>query len=133
MKHTLTAILTIVLCLSSACGSHSADIPDRPSGETPTSPELDDDAMRISGEALTMNYDDAGILFSITNDGVISAIRLADDTRFEFDPAKPSLTVNGSAIRLKSSEIAKQTDDCRWYRLVTSDRGKEIYIVINKL
>lgn len=133
MKHLLLFILAIVLCMSSSCGRHSVDIPDRPSVEKPTSPELDDDAMRICGEALTLRYDDGGILFTTTNEGIVSAIRLSDESRFEFDPAKQLLTVNGSVIRLKTAEIAKQNDVCRWYRLVTADRDKEIYIVVNGL
>lgn len=129
----MIAVFAVVL---TACGSSDSpertDRPDRP--ERPTEKgdgELDDDAMRISGEVLTLRYDDGGVLFSRTADGVISAVRLADDMRFEYDPSGPSFEVNGRNIVLSSARLERKAGDTEWHRLVIADGNKTVYVVVD--
>lgn len=125
-------ILTLSLLLVFAgCSHRSYEMPERPSSGEPDDPELLDDGMRISGEVLSMRYDDCGILFSITPEGKISAVRLADDIGFVFDPAGPALSVNGKAVGLDSAEMIKEADGCKWFKLITAGGRQKIYIVVS--
>ena len=129
MKALVTLIITILL--ASCSHSYSNAPVNRPGApETSESAELADYSMRISSPMLTLRYDDGGILFSLDDDGKISAVRLSDDCRFEFDPAAPSLRVNGSTIPLACATLAKENNGCRWYRLTSPDSPAPIYIVI---
>lgn len=127
----LLTTLLIALLLT-ACGHNDNNAPvDRPGATEETeSPELSDNSMRISSSLLTMRYDDGGILFTRNDDGSVSAVRLSDDCRFEFDPSKPSLRINGAAVPLADARLAKENDGCRWYRLQPSDSKEPTYIVI---
>lgn len=130
----LITLLTALLL--TACGHNDNNIirVDRPGATEETeSPELSDNSMRISSSLLTMHYDDGGILFSRDDNGSISAVRLSDECRFEFDPSKPSLRINGADIPLASATLAKENGGCRWYTLLPSDRTEPIYIVISGL
>lgn len=133
LKIDVIIIAFVCSLISVSCARHSIDIPERPANETENEPELNDDAMRISGEVMTLRYDDGGVLFCRTADGIISAVRLADDISFLFDPVTPSLKINSTDIRLESATLAKESANCQWYRLVTADRHKNIYIVVNGL
>lgn len=132
MRSLTILILSVILA---ACNHHDNNVPvNRPGTAEPVeSPELADGSMRISGPVLTMRYDDGGILFSHGDDGTVSAVRLSDEARFEFDPSKPSLRVNGVEIPLTTAETVKETDACRWFRLTTPDHQDPIYIVIEGL
>ena len=129
MKALVTLIFIILLV---SCSHSYSNAPvDRPGApETSENAELDDYSMRISSPMLTLRYDDGGILFCLDDDGTVSAARLSDDCRFEFDPSTPSLRVNGATIPLASATLAKENNDCRWYRLTTPDSPDPIYIVI---
>ena len=107
-------------------------MPERPSSGEPDDPELLDDGMRISGEVLSMRYDDGGILFSITPEGKISAVRLADDIGFVFDPTGPALSVNDKAVGLDSAEMIKEADGCKWFKLIAAGGRQKIYIGTQK-
>lgn len=129
----LTIIAATILLV--ACSHNEKSLPDdRPGDPVPAdNPELADNSMRITGPLLTLRYDDGGILFSRDNNGMVSAVRLSDEARFEFDPAKPSLHVNGAEIILSAAETLKEKDGCRWYRLTTSDTSQPTYLVISGL
>lgn len=129
MRLIITLLITLLL---TSCSHNENPVPPvRPGvAEETESPELSDNSMRIYSPLLTMRYDDGGILFSRDDDGTVSAVRLSDDCRFEFDPSKPSLRINGATIPLTSAELAKETDGCRWYRLLTYDSKEPTYIVI---
>ena len=84
-------IITAVLTVAAACSKHTVEPPQRPSSEPDISSELLDASTRIDGPLLTLRYDDGGILFSRSSDGVISGVRLNDGIEFEYDPAAPLL------------------------------------------
>lgn len=131
--------ITAVLALAAAsCNTSSSLEPDDRPGEnndieTDDQIELTDDAMRITGASVSLVYDDGGVIFSEENSGLVSAIRLADGFKVEFDPNAGKLYVNGSEIRLKSSELVKTDGGCRWYKLIVEADGFPIFIVLNDL
>ncbi len=115
--------------LMASCGGRKDEPHDRPGKEPAVNPELADASMRISGSLLTMRYEDGGILFSRDSKGVISAVRLSDECRFEFDPSLPSLRINGGDVPLVSAELLQQKDGCSWHRLTVSGENEVVYIV----
>lgn len=122
-------IITAVLTVAGACSKHTVEPPQRPSSEPDISPELLDASTRIDGPLLTLRYDDGGILFSRSSDGVISGVRLSDGIEFEYDPAAPSLKINGVTAELHSARLVQCKDGVEWHQLTLSDRKTDIFIV----
>lgn len=128
MKRLQTAILTAMMLTS--CGGHHPETPERPGTGQTVSPELSDGSMRICGSLLTLSYDDGGILFSRNSNGVISAVRLADECRFDFDPSVPELKVNGVAVGLAGASPVQEKESAIWYRLDLTAVDDPVYIII---
>lgn len=129
---TITYFIGLIIALVSvSCSSRGLGDLDRPSSEPIENPQLKDAGMRICGEPLTLNYDDGGILFSRSDDGTISAVRVDDGVGFDYTPAASRLLINGVEIGLSSSEIVKKDGATEWHRLIMSDRKTEIYIVVS--
>lgn len=124
-------IYLLVLILSVSCSSRSLGDLDRPTSSPREDQQLKDASMRISGEPLTLNYDDGGILFSRSDDGVISAVRLYDGVGFDYTPDPPALLINGVQTELSSGEIIKNDGATEWHKLTLADRKTEIYIVVS--
>lgn len=123
--------LTLGLLLA-ACSNHSDTVIERPGGQPVSETALLDGAMRIESSQLTLRYDDGGILFNKDINGTISAIRLADDARFTFNPDAPTLSINGVSIAVARSEEAKRQDATTWYRITTDNASDaKVYIVVS--
>ena len=122
-------IITAVLTVAAACSKHTVEPPQRPSSEPDISSELLDASTRIDGPLLTLRYDDGGILFSRSSDGVISGVRLNDGIEFEYDPAAPLLKINGVTAELHSARLVQRKDGVEWHQLTRSDRKTDIFIV----
>lgn len=133
MKCRLTkyCITLIIVLLSASCSSRELGELDRPSSSPRENEQLKDAGMRISGEVLTLNYDDGGILFSRSGDGTISAVRVSDGVGFDYTPAPPKLLINGVETELSSGELIKKDGSTEWHKLTMADRKTEIYIVVD--
>lgn len=130
MTHTVVKIIIIIALLASAaCSSHTVDVPDRPSSEPDINPELSDGSTRISGPILTLHYDDGGIIFSRSADGVISAVRLSDGVGFEYDTSAKTFRINGADVALQDCRLLQKKDGVEWHQLKLSDRKTDIFIV----
>lgn len=117
-----------------SCSQTAYVEPDRVGGsgvaEKPES-QLDDNSMRVVGNKLNLKYDDGGIIFSEDTESCISVVRLIDDYRVMFDPVISQFSINGAEIALKEAELRKQSDDCRWYRLIGKESADTIWFVVN--
>ncbi len=134
LKAYAAAAAAAVAVAAVACSGshHQVEVPDRPSStESETTAELSDGSMRISGELQTLNYDDGGVIFSRSTDGIISAVRLSDGLGFDYDPATPSLKINGVKVGISSAELLKTADATEWHCVVLDDRKSKVYIVVN--
>lgn len=129
MKIRLFTILVLTASLL-ACSKTEHLSPDRPGSEPDYKEELTDSSMRFDGLGITLKYDDGGILFDESDDGCIAITRLSDDFRIEFNPARPSLTVSGSSMKLKSVNL-QEKDGVRWYRLDVDGSQLPVFIVID--
>lgn len=127
MRGAAFAILIAILVIGCGKDEHQIERPERPSEAE--NPELSDASMRVSGDKVTLRYDDGGVLFCRSNSGEVSVVRLSDDTRVEYDPSAPSLKINGADLGLRSAEIEKRADGTEWHRLVLDD-GSDVYIVV---
>ena len=133
MKRRLTkyCIVLIAAVLSASCSSRGLGELDRPSSSPREDEQLKDARMRISGDALTLNYADGGILFSRSGDGTISAVRVSDGVGFDYTPDPPKLLINGVETGLSSGELIKKDGTTEWHKLIMADRMTEIYIVVD--
>ncbi|MDE5566964.1 MAG: hypothetical protein K2I89_08490 [Muribaculaceae bacterium] len=133
MKRRLTkyCIVLIAAVLSASCSSRGLGELDRPSSSPREDEQLKDARMRISGDALTLNYADGGILFSRSGDGTISAVRVSDGVGFDYTPDPPKLLINGVETGLSSGELIKKDGTTEWHKLTMADRMTEIYIVVD--
>lgn len=113
-----------------SCSGHQNEPTERPGTEPAINPELTDRSTRISGSPLTLRYDDGGILFSRDSHGIISAVRLSDESRFEFDPAGPELKINGVTVNLAGASLVQEKESTLWYRLDLTGSAAPVYIVI---
>lgn len=125
----ISVILTVILAVS--CSDHTFTVEDRPASERQDDIQLADPAMRICGDALTLRYDDGGVLFSRTGNGVVSAVRVDDGASFEYDTVSGRLKINGADVAVASSELLKRDGTAEWHRVTLSDNTSVIYIVFD--
>lgn len=132
----MTKIIRIISILAAtallySCSSRSIEPEQRPGQGNKDEEQLSDNSMRISGSPLELNYDDGGILFSKSTDGVISGIRLADGRSFDYNPAEPSLKINGVELDIFKAEKLQQKGTAEWHHILLSDRKTNVYIVVD--
>ena len=135
MRKILLYLCIIITAFVSSCSSQSGfeDV-ERPGSNKPKpSPELEDASMRLVSPMLRLDYNDGGILFSISDAGVISGVRLKDESRFEYDPAKPSLSINGRDYQLEEAAVVKNEGAVCWHRIVISESKAEVFVVFENL
>ncbi|WP_297072043.1 hypothetical protein [uncultured Duncaniella sp.] len=100
--------------------------------------ELPDACVRYKGSGLTLRFDRGGVLAKVHADGRRELIDLDGGERVEFTPAdiqpdslipEARLAVNGSAVRLKSVRMKKQTAEAVWYHAVDEDDKNHILVL----
>lgn len=126
-------LFCLILSVAAACSGHKDNFPDRPvpGGEADEAAAADP-SMRIDCDALHLSYNDGGIIFQRSTDGVISGVRLSDGASFDYDPSAPELRINGVVMELSEAKTLKREGTTEWHRL-TSRKGDKIYIVVTDL
>ncbi len=112
--------------------------PDQPADDYNFSSELLDASPRYVSDALTMRYDDCGVLFSVNDGKEISIYNLdnGDSVTLSFAGAlaeglleNARLEVNGEPIELTSAVVEQHTAAATWIHLRTT-AGAHIPLVL---
>lgn len=121
-----------MLCLMS-CSTRELTPGLRPADPAGDTKWLDDSSMRIVSSAITLRYADGGILFSRSDGGAVTAVRIDDGCTVAFDASAASLSVNGAELTVTACRLAARSGATEWYCMTASELPDPIMIVIDGL